>query len=509
METLLIILIAVIVVGIAAMVIVLRKNASAGGTGNVELSTRLEEREAAFEREMTQRLEAQKALYETKLDEQKARMQAELDAEKSLSQSRKESAEEALAERDRAHRREIERLEGAHKEAVATLERKHAEAMLALDERHKQAIDSMQARFAESAATMSEQLKNVTEEMLKQRQTEFAESSNERIGKLLNPLEATIKEMRQAVADNTTRHTELGGQLDSSLKSLLNHTLAAQASADKLATALRGSNKVQGEWGETVLRELLESQGLTEGIHFETQATMTDASGRTLYNDDGSRMRPDVLLNLDQNRVVIIDSKVSLSAYLDYLDAETDEARDLALKEHINSLQRHVRELARKDYSSYVKPPKTRIDYVIMFVPNTAALLLATSNRTDLWRKAMEENVYIADEQTLYAALRIINMTWKQIEQARNHEKVFELAEEMLERTSQFMQKFADIGKKLDDAKKAYDAGEKKLQEGGRSIPQTCRKLIKLGATPSKTFQKLPPELLAMPDDLLPDESDD
>ena len=196
-------------------------------------------------------------------------------------------------------------------------------------------------------------------------------------------------------------------------------------------------------------------------------------------------MRPDVILHLDQKREVIIDSKVSLTAFMDYVNAEDENDRQKFLRAHVESIQKHVKELAAKDYSSYVKPPKVKMDYVIMFVPNTGALWAALGAQPDLWRNAMEKNVYIADEQTLFAALRIINMTWTQIAQAQNHEKVYALANELMDRVGQFMDRYKAIGKALENAGKAYEAADKKLQPTGQSIIQTCAKLQKLGAKQS------------------------
>ena len=196
-------------------------------------------------------------------------------------------------------------------------------------------------------------------------------------------------------------------------------------------------------------------------------------------------MRPDVILHIDHKRDVIIDSKVSLTAFMDYVNADDEETRIKYLKAHIESIQKHIKELSCKDYSSYVRPPKVRMDYVIMFVPNTGALWTAVNAQPDLWRNAMDRNVYIADEQTLFAALRIISMTWTQIAQAQNHEKVYELANEMMDRVGQFMDRYKAIGKSLENASKAYEAADKKLQPSGQSIIQTCVKLQKLGARQS------------------------
>ena len=182
---------------------------------------------------------------------------------------------------------------------------------------------------------------------------------------------------------------------------------------------------------------------------------------------------------------MIIDSKVSLAAFNDYVNAETEEDRRKFLKAHIDSIEKHVRELSAKDYSSYIQPPKVRMNYVIMFVPHTGALWTALDSCPDLWRRAMDRNVFIADEQTLFAALRIIDQTWTQIAQAENHEKVYSLANEMLDRVGQFIRHFDAIGKSLESARKAYDDAGAKLSTGRQSITGTCAKLQKLGARQS------------------------
>lgn len=367
--------------------------------------------------------------------------------------------------------------------AMAEKERAHAEAAERMEAHHRDALEALQGRFDETVAKMKAELENVTADMLRRRQEEFEASSREGVSQLLQPLNANIAEMRRAVAENTVSHSEIGGRLAGSIRLVMEHSDAARKSADRLADALRGGGRIQGDWGETVLTELLESQGLTEGRHFDTQATMRDAAGNAVVSDERRRLRPDVILHLDRERDVIIDAKVSLSAWLDYMEATTDEARDRALKSHVASVEAHVAELARKDYSSYVRPPKVRMNYVIMFVPNTTALYAAMQARPGLWRKAMEKNVYIADEQTLYAALRIIDMTWRQISQAENHERVYALANEMLDRVNMFMEKFTAIGRKIDDAQRSYGEALAKLRESGQSIPVTCGKLLKLGAT--------------------------
>ena len=383
-------------------------------------------------------------------------------------------------------------------------EKTHAQAMLAAqEERHKESMAALQARFDEAMNNMKAQVQAATDELLKQRQKEFAEQSNTNLGQIVTPLRETIDRMKKAMEDNTLKQTSMSSEMRTTIEHMMRQSQAAQKSAEELTRVFKHGSKVQGDWGETVLDELLEAQGLTRGIHYDTQAVIRDASGQAIKSEGGSTMRPDIILHLDQRREVIIDSKVSLTAFMDYVNAETEEERQQYLKAHIASLQSHVKELSAKDYSSYIQPPKVRMDYVIMFVPHTGALWTALNAQPDLWRKAMDKNVFIADEQTLFAALRIINLTWTQIAQAQNHEKVYALANEMLDRVGQFMKKYQAIGKALDNAAKAYEDGEKKLLPTGQSILQTCAKLKKLGA---KTSDRNPlPQLTDVESPEVPD----
>ena len=357
-----------------------------------------------------------------------------------------------------------------------------------LDARQK-AYDDMlaaqQSKFDETIAKVTAQMQSATEDMLKRRQEEFAASSNTSLGQIVNPLKETIDRMKEAMKENTIKQTSISSEIKTQAENMMRQSAAAKESADELTRVFRHAGRVQGDWGEIILDELLESQGLTKGVHYDMQSTIRDAEGDVVHTENDRRLRPDVILHLDQKRDVIIDSKVSLTAFMDYVNADNEADRQKYLKAHVESIQKHVKELARKDYSSYVKPPKVKMDYVIMFVPNTGALWTAVKAQPDLWRNAMERNVYIADEQTLFAALRIINLTWTQIAQAQNHELVYELANEMMDRVGQFMDRYKAIGKALENAGKAYEAAGKKLEPSGQSIIQTCAKLQKLGAKQS------------------------
>lgn len=433
-------------------------------------------------REASERLEATKAEAQHQLETLKKEASEQLAKTKAEAQQQLEAVKKEASEQLETTKKEAGNLLAKTK---AEAEAQQQKALAEKDAAWNDIMKGQEQRFNETMARMSEQMKNATADMLKDRQKEFADSSNQQLGQIVNPLRETIDKMKQTMADTTLKQTEMSSVLKDNIERSMQQAMAAKKSAEELANALKHGSKVQGDWGEAVLDELLTSQGLVRGIHYDTQTVIRDAQGNTVHTDDGATLRPDVILHLDQRREVIIDSKVSLTAFLDYANADNEADRQRFLKTHIDSLQKHVKELSTKDYSAYVQPPKVRMDYVIMFVPHTGALWTALNAQPDLWRKAMEQNVFIADEQTLFAALRIISLTWTQIRQAENHEQVYRLANEMLDRVGQFMKKYTAIGKALKTATTAYDDAERKLQPSGQSILQTCAKLQKLGAKQS------------------------
>lgn len=435
---------------------------------------------------ITQAEESARMQAETVLKVEQARLEADLEHAQKRAEELKIQLEAAKADT-------LEQVNAAKTEAAATLEKareelkqRNAEDIAAREAAHKEAMTALQVRFDETMAKVSAQVKADTSEMLKARQKEFAENSNVSLGQIVNPLKENIAELKKAMEEGNKEQAERNGEMRERIKSLMEHSDAARKSADELAAAFKHGNKIQGDWGETILEELLSTQGLTKGIHFDTQAVIKDNDGKTVRNEDGSIMRPDVILHLDERREVIIDSKVSLAAYVDYVNAENDTDRQKYLKAHIDSIRKHVKELAAKDYASYVQAPKVTAGYVIMFVPNMGALWTALNAEPDLWRKAADANVYIADEQSLFGALKIVSLTWTQVAQAHNHEKVYELANEMIDRVGLFMERYDAIGNALKKASDEYNEGKKKLMPQGQSIINTSNKLIKLGAKNSE-----------------------
>lgn len=392
-----------------------------------------------------------------------------------------------------ADRQQLETLldvNGRIDRAVESAEKAKDEVMEARDKAHDDAMKALREQFAESMGQMKDQVKAATDELLKARQKEFKEASSEAIGNLLSPVKEKMEELRKEMSTNSDVHKTAESAIKSNVEHLMSYTGKVAKSADQLAAAFKYGNKLQGTWGETILEEILSSQGLTKGVHFDVQPTIMDADGHTVKNEDGSIMRPDVIIHLDRRREVIVDAKTSLADYVNYVNAENEEDRARYLKAHIESIRKHVKELARKDYSSYVQPPKMSAGYVIMFVPNMGALWTALNAEPDLWRWAADQNVYIADEQSLYGAIRIVQLTWTQVQQAENHEKVYALAGEMMDRVDKFLSSYESVGKALESAQKAYGDAGRKLAPGGQSITTTAIKLAKMGARKGKHIER-------------------
>ena len=407
--------------------------------------------------------------------------------------------QKTLFDADIAHAREREdalrsKIDDIKAEAAARIE----EVKKDYTKRSEESLAALREKFDETMAKVSAQVKNETSEMLKARQKEFSESSNESLGQIMAPLKENIAELKKRMEEDNKEQGERNAEMRERIKTLLEHSDMARKSADELAEAFKHGSKMQGDWGETILEELLRSQGLKEGIHFDSQPTIKGPDGKTVKNEDGAIMRPDIILHLDEKREVIIDSKVSLTAYVDYVNAQDAAERQKCLKAHVDSINKHVAELAAKDYSSYIQSPKVSAGYVIMFVPNVGALWSALNADPVLWRRAADQNVYIADEQSLYGALKIVSATWTQVVQAQNHERVYELAQEMIDRVGLFMEKYKAVGDALNKAQSEYIDAGKKLDVKGQSILNTSAKLIKLGA---KNSDKHPiPALLDIDD---------
>ena len=328
-----------------------------------------------------------------------------------------------------------------------------------------------------------DRFKNMAQQLMETSAAKLKEQNTEAMTGITQPLKEAIANMQKAITDTQKESAAHSASFREQMMQMMQQTQQLGEKTEGLANVLRRDNKVSGNMGEIILGDLLASQGLTEGIHYEVQARLRDELGRPLKNDEtGKEMQPDVILHYPQGQDAIVDSKVSLVAYEKYVNAETPEDKERYLQDHIKSVRSHVNELARKDYSKYIKNGRETVDFVIMFVPFESSLQLALANDPTLWREAFEKKVFVTGEQNLLGILHMIHIAWVQNQQAENQEKVFGLAEQLLDRLGDFVQRYNDLGTKIEAVQKAYDSTNNKLITGRQSVVQKGRELIDLGA---------------------------
>lgn len=344
---------------------------------------------------------------------------------------------------------------------------------------------------------LREQMTTASEKILKDRSAELSQTNQQQLAAILNPLRTEITQMKETVDKSGREHATSMERLDASIKANMEKANLLSERADRLANALTGEDhKSQGNFGELRLKQLLEDMGLEEGVQFEEQTSMKDEFGRTIYEEeDGRRLIPDVILHFPDNRDVIIDSKMSFTAFVDYQNAKTDEERNNALQRHITSVRSHVSELAKKNYSKYIKADHSRLDFVLMYVFQESALQLALANAPTLWKEAYDQGVIISGSQNLYMMLRVLELTWRQVRQVENQQKIMEAANAVIDRVQIFYDRFLKVEEQFDKTRKAFDDMKNITAPTGQSIATAANKLLKFGAKENpKRKQRVPKE---------------
>ncbi len=372
----------------------------------------------------------------------------------------------------------VRHLEAENKDLHARAEAQGRELQLV-----RQQIEEVRGEKQEEQQKRDAQFMNMAQQVLERSASKLKESNTETMTGITQPLKDAIANMQKAISDNQKESAAHSASFREQMIQMMQQTQQLGEKAESLTNVLRRDNKVSGNMGEIILGDLLASQGLTEGIHYEVQTRLRDELGRPLKHDEtGKEMQPDIILHYPQGQDAIVDSKVSLVAYEKYVNAETPEEKERYLQEHIKSVRGHVNELARKDYSKYIKNGRDAVDFVIMFVPFESSLQLALANDPTLWREAFEKKVFVTGEQNLLGILHMIHIAWVQNQQAENQQKVFGLAEQLLDRLGDFVQRYNDLGTKIEAVQKAYENTNNKLITGRQSVVQKGRELVDLGA---------------------------
>ena len=339
---------------------------------------------------------------------------------------------------------------------------------------------------------LREQMKTTTETVLKARQEELGARNREQVGKIVDPLQKSLKDMQEALLMSKEQQKEAMTRLDETIKMNMKQSASLGETADRLTRALTGEVKVQGNFGELKLKQLLEDLELKEGEQFDTQETLRDKAGKGLRGDDGQGMIPDFILHFPNNRHFVVDSKMSLTDYERYMNAEDGSPEKSAyLKAHIESVRAQVKRLAKKEYTKYLPEGYNRLNFAIMYVPIEGALNLALLNDTTLWHEAYDQGVMILGPQTMYMNLRVLEMMWTQVRQLNNQQAMIDAANLVIERVQDFGMRFADVEASMNDTIKKINRLKITTAEGGPSIITAAKSLIKAGARENKKKRPL------------------
>ena len=389
-------------------------------------------------------------------------------------QQTKESCDQQLLQTKASYDQQLQQTKEAHEGQLAALKAMNEE------------------QIKSQLNLIREQMQTTSEKVLKMRQEELGERNVEQVSKIIDPLQKSLKDMKEALDKTKEQQTEAMTRLDETIKISMQQSVAIGETADRLTRALTGEVKVQGNFVELKLKQLLEDLELKEGEQFDTQETLKDKGGKGLKGDDGKGLVPDFILHFPNNRHVVVDSKMSLTAYERYMNAEdgTHEKSEF-LKSHIESVRAQVKRLAKKEYTRYLPEGYNRLNFAIMYVPIEGALNLALLNDASLWREAYDEGVMILGPQTMYMNLRVLEMMWTQVKQLENQQAMVDAANTVIDRVQDFGQRFIEVESSMNDTVKKMARLKITTADSGPSIITAARNLLKAGAKENKKKKPL------------------
>jgi rmuC domain protein len=359
------------------------------------------------------------------------------------------------------------------------LERAGYQAQLASLERQLQELREQKATLTQE---LRESFQSVATEIIRERTQDL----NERTEATLKPLREDLQRFGRQVTETYQEESRERFSLKNEIKNLVERSQAISEETTNLTRALRGDSKVQGDWGEMILERILERSGLRRGEEYFVQETLRDESGRLITTEDNrGGLRPDVIVRYPNSGAMVIDSKVSLTAYSRYLSADTDEVRTIALREHLQSIRKHIDELSRKKYEEHVSGAA---NFVMLFIPNEPAYSLALSHEPNLWEEAYAKNVVLINGTNLIAALRMAQDMWQRERQERNIRLILEKATGLYDQFALFTKTFVKVGERLQSAKEDFDKAQGQLSEGRGNLVRRVEQLKELGIKTNKTI---------------------
>ena len=446
--------------------------------------------------EQIKNLTSERDVQKTQAQNYYARIEeAKQDAEKRLNEQ-KLASDKMLADQADASDKRIAELKLAHEQQLQQIKEASELQLAQAKEAAEQQIDALRQMNREQVENqlklIKEQMQTTSEEVLKRRQEELGERNREQVSKIIDPLQQSLKDMQEALDKSKEQQSEALTRLDETIKVNMQKSAALGETADRLTRALTGEVKVQGNFGELKLKQLLEDLELKEGEQFDTQETLRDKAGNIAKGDDGKGLIPDFILHFPNNRHVVVDSKMSLTDYERYMNAEdgTPEKTEY-LKSHIASVRAQVKRLAKKEYSKFLPNGYNRLNFAIMYVPIEGALNLALLNDSTLWREAYDQGVMILGPQTMYMNLRVLEMMWTQVRQLSNQQAMMDAANSVIDRVQDFGMRFMDVESSMNDTIKKIAKLKITTADNGASIITAARNLLKAGAKENKKKKTL------------------
>lgn len=453
------------------------------------LEARLKERDSTVAR-MTDEirgLTSQRDVQKTKADNAVQTIAIQKEDFENRLRRQKEQHDVLLADHKTSYEKQIAELRISYDRQVAELRDNFNTQLAQTKESAEKQIEALKTMNREQVDSqlklIKEQMQTTSEEVLKRRQDELGERNKEQVSKIIDPLQQSLKDMQEAFNKSKLQQNEALTRLDETIKINMQKSAALGETADRLTRALTGEVKVQGNFGELKLKQLLEDLELKEGEQFDTQETLRDKAGRSARGDDGKGLVPDFILHFPNNRHVVVDSKMSLTDYERYMNAAdgTPEKSEY-LKAHIASVRAQVRRLARKEYTKFLPDGYNKLNFAIMYVPIEGALNLALLNDDTLWREAYDEGVMILGPQTMYMNLRVLEMMWTQVRQLKNQQVMIDAANQVIDRVQDFGVRFMDVETSMNDTIKKMTKLKITTADSGPSIITAARKLLKAGA---------------------------